>query len=116
MTLLQTLNKDVRSSIERVLYILDPVKHIRLKVSDARDDQHFLNVSRELWKLTARSIVLQVRDREKRKGKMTPERMQQFAIEKAEASGLVDPLVSSTVAEMTMKLYILGDAVPDNQL
>jgi hypothetical protein len=116
MTLLQTLNKDVRSSVERLLYVLNPIRAIGLRTQDPREDQRFLTVSRDIWVASARSIVQQIRTREARKGKMGEEARIGFAVTQAEASGLKDPFVTRGVAEMVIKLYHLGDDLPDSEL
>lgn len=116
MSLLDTLNKDVRSSVERLLYVLNPVRAIGLRTQYARDDQRFVTVSRDIWIASARSIVGQIRAREVRKGKMDQQAMIRYSIKQAEASGLKDPFVTHGVAEMVVKLYHLGDDLPDTQL
>jgi hypothetical protein len=116
MSLLQTLNKDVRSSVERLLYVLNPVRAIGLRTQDARDDQHFVTVSRDIWIASARSIVQQIRTRESRKGKMDENAKIDFAVKQAAASGLKDPFITREVAQMVIKLYHLGDDLPDDQL
>jgi len=116
MTLLQALNKDVRSSVERLLYVLNPIRAIGLKTQGPRDDQRFVTVSRDIWIASARSIVQQIRAREARKGVMPQDIKVQFAMKQAEASGLKDPMITRGVAEMVIKLYHLGDELPDDQL
>ncbi len=80
------------------------------------EKQHFQTVSREIRILTARNIVGQIQTREQGEGKMTPEAIREFSVQRSVESGWRDERVCDDIAAMVTKLYHLGVNLPDHEL
>ncbi len=89
----------------------------RGKSNDAQaEKQHFQTVSREIKILTARNIAKQIQDREQEEGKLTPEMIREFTLQRSVESGWKDERIHNDIVAMVTKLYHLGVNLPDHEL
>ena len=89
----------------------------RGKSNDAQaEKQHFQTVSREIKILTARNIATQVHEREQAEGKLSPEAIREFTVQRSVESGWKDERIHNDIVAMVTKLYHLGANVPDHEL
>ena len=87
------------------------------KSNDAQaEKQHFQTVSREIKILTARNIVKQIQEREQEEGKLTPESIREFTLQRSVESGWKDERIHNDIVAMVTKLYHLGVNLPDHEL
>lgn len=80
------------------------------------EKQHFQTVSREIKILTARNIAKQVQEREHLEGKLTPEAIREFTIQRSVESGWKDERIHNDIVAMVTKMYHLGVNLPDHEL
>lgn len=107
MSLFSKLNHSVERVKNKLAPEADPAQ---------AEKQHFQTVSREIRILTARNIVGQIQDREQAEGKMTPEAIREFTVQRSVESGWKDERVCSDITAMVTKLYHLGINLPDHEL
>ncbi len=108
MSLFSKLN----NSVEKVKNKLAPSE----TDSAQAEKQHFQTVSREIKILTARNITAQIHEREQAEGKLTPEVIREFTVQRSVESGWKDERIHNDIAAMVTKLYHLGVNTPDHEL